>query len=90
MVLTTPAAGGLRGGDHPTLATVALDDDAFRAPLVDLAELHVVNLVASPTTLDHVCHSATPFPTESVRCSAALLLLQLRTILAALPVVKTH
>jgi hypothetical protein len=49
-----------------------------------------VNLVASPTTLDHVCHSATPFPTESVRCSAALLLLQLRTILAALPVVKTH
>lgn len=43
VVLTTPAAGGLRGGDDPTLATVALDDDAFRAPLVDLAELHVVN-----------------------------------------------
>jgi hypothetical protein len=49
-----------------------------------------MNLVALPTTLDHIYHSATPFPTESIRCSAALLLLQLRNILAALPVVKTH
>ena len=90
MVLTTPAAGGRRGSDDPPLAAVAFDDDTFWAPLIDLAELHVVNLVASPTMLDHVCHLATPFPTESVRCSAALLLLQLRTILAALFVVKTH
>src|SRR5215210_4435565 len=90
VVLTTLAAGGRRRSDEPPLATVVLDDDAFRAPLVDLAELHVLNLVAPPTTLDHVYHSATPFPTANLRCSAALLLLQLATITATLPVVKTH
>ena len=78
LVLTTPSAGSLRGGSDPPLATVTL------------AELHVVNLVAPPSTLDHVYHPATPFATERVRYSAALLLLQLRVILAALPVVNTH
>ena len=48
MVLTTPSAGGRQGGNDRPLATGALDDDTFRAPLVDLAELHVLYLLAPP------------------------------------------
>ena len=47
MVLTTPSAGNLRGGGDPPLAIVTLDD-TLRAPLLDLAELYGVNLVAPP------------------------------------------
>jgi hypothetical protein len=89
LVLTTPSAGSPRGGGDPPLATLALDDDTLLAPLLDLAELHVVNLVAPRTTLDHVYHQL-PLSPQRVRRSAALLLLQLRVKLAALPVVKTH
>ena len=89
LVLTTPSTGSPRGGGDPPLATLALDDDTLLAPLLDLAELHVVNLVAPRTTLDHVYHQL-PLSPRRIQRSVALLLLQLRVKLAALPVVKTH
>src|SRR4028118_1466660 len=53
-VYPAPAASCGGGGDKArSLAAPALDDDAFRAPPVDPAELHLLDVVVSLDTLDY-------------------------------------
>jgi hypothetical protein len=53
-VYFAPAAScGGGGGKACSLAAPALDDDAFRAPPVDPAELHLLDLIVSLYALDY-------------------------------------
>jgi hypothetical protein len=47
------AGGGGGGGEACSLAAPALGDDAFRAPSVDFAELHLLDVVVPLYTLDY-------------------------------------
>ncbi len=64
VVSTALWAGALRAGECRSLATVALEYDALRAPPVDRAELDLLNVVVSFGTLDYLHHLASfsPFP----------------------------
>src|SRR5215204_3956666 len=56
-----PPAGGRGGGEGRLLAALALDEDALRTPHVDLAERHLLDVVACFGTLDNLKHQTTPF-----------------------------
>ncbi len=60
MVRSAMAAGGSGGGKDQPLAAGAIDDDALWAPLVDPAELHLLDIVVSLSTLNY-CHHQFPF-----------------------------
>ena len=73
-----PATGGrgARSAKGHLLAAVALEGDAGRMPLVDLAEGHLVALVAGLDALEDLRHGLLPLP-PAVRsagrsCQAAL------------------
>ncbi len=53
MVRDAPSAGGLQADERRPLATLTPDLDFLGTPLVDLAQLHVVNFVASFGMSDH-------------------------------------
>src|SRR5215207_8902949 len=56
------ARGGGCGKREP-LSTLALEHNMLRVPLVDLAELHFLNLVARLDALDYLSQlSSSPFP----------------------------
>lgn len=55
-------AGGSGGdGESQPLAAVAIDDEAFWAPPVDPAELHLLDIVVSLCPLNYVHYQAIPF-----------------------------
>ena len=54
-------ARGARGGEREPLSTFAFEHNTLGLPLVDLAELQLLNLVARVEALDNLSHSA-PFP----------------------------
>jgi hypothetical protein len=54
---TLYARRGRRGGEREPLPTFALDHNTLGTPLVDLAELYLLNLVARVEALDNLGHS---------------------------------
>jgi hypothetical protein len=71
MIGAALCARGRRGGEREPLSTLAFDHDALGTPLVDLAELYVLNFIARFGALYYLCHrysfpfpSLFPFPTR--------------------------
>jgi hypothetical protein len=64
MIGTAFHARGGRCGEREPLSTLALGHNMLRMPLVDLAELHVLNLVARLNALDYLASqlSSSRFP----------------------------
>jgi hypothetical protein len=56
IIRATLFASVLRGRGGWLLATLALDHDALWAPFIDLAPLHILNLVVGYETFDHLRH----------------------------------
>ena len=66
-------ARGARGGEREPLSTFAFEHNTLGLPLVDLAELQLLNLVARVEALDNLSHSSTPFPCPGSGCKLIFL-----------------
>src|SRR5215210_112575 len=66
MVRAAPHAGTLGAGEGRILAAVALDQDALGTPPVDLAELHLLDLVI-PFDVPDYDHRLLSFPSPWFR-----------------------